>query len=249
MLWHREVVRFLRQRNRVIGALGTPAIFWALLGFGVNNSFQVEGTSGDQVGYLTFFFPGTLGMIVLFTAIFATFSVIEDRKEGFLQAVQASPAPRVAIALGKVLGGATLATIQGVLFLLAWPFIGSWPGVGAMLAVIGVMFLLGVATTALGLCFAWRCDSTAGYHAVMNLLLLPMWFLSGALFPIDTAPLVMKLVMYVNPMTYGQSLLASLLGVNETIAWPISFGVLSLSAVALMILATCTVSAPRKDGT
>ena len=143
-----------------------------------------------------------------------------------------------------------MATLQGVLFLLAWPFIGGWPGLGAMVAVVGVMFLLGIATTALGLCFAWKCDSTAGYHAVMNLLLLPMWFLSGALFPVDSAPLAMKFVMFINPMTYGQALIADLLNVGTpAVVWPVSLGILTLAAAALLAQATRTVRAPRKDGT
>src|SRR5687767_7711902 len=117
-LARRELVRFLRQRHRVIGALATPIVFWLLIGLGMGRSFRGEGlpgTGGDN--YLQFFFPGTVVMILLFTAIFSTISIIEDRREGFLQSVLVAPVPRVAIVLGKVLGGTALASGQGLLFL------------------------------------------------------------------------------------------------------------------------------------
>ena len=111
-LWKREIVRFFRQPFRVIGAVATPLIFWALLGSGFNRSFVMAGTD-NHVGYLEYFFPGTIILVLLFTAIFSTISVIEDRREGFLQAILVAPIPRLAIVLGKVLGGATIASLQG----------------------------------------------------------------------------------------------------------------------------------------
>jgi ABC-2 type transport system permease protein len=208
----REWVRFFRQRSRVIGALATPILFWILLGFGADRVFSAEGTGGGSgVGYREYFFPGALVMILLFTAIFSTITVIDDRNEGFLQGVLVSPASRAAIVLGKVIGGSGIALVQGVLFLLLYPLVGGWPGVSAMLLAIVAMAGLAVALTGLGLVMAWRMDSTAGYHALMNILLMPMWFLSGAVFPVVTAPLWMKAVMAVNPLTYGHQLLTGLL--------------------------------------
>src|SRR5918993_5312260 len=122
-LCHRELVRFLRQRHRVIGALATPIVFWLLIGGGMGRSFRVEGLPGGG-DYLRFFFPGTIVMILLFTAIFSTISVIEDRREGFLQSVLVAPVSRMSIVLGKTLGGTVLATLQGLLFLLLAPTIG-----------------------------------------------------------------------------------------------------------------------------
>ncbi|MEL7087784.1 MAG: ABC transporter permease, partial [Planctomycetota bacterium] len=135
----REIVRFFRQRNRVIGAVMTPVVFWVLLGLGLNETFRVSPVAGNagtgmavaggsDLGYLEFFFPGMVVLMVLFTAIFSTISVIEDRKEGFLQGVLASPAKRWAIVLGKVLGGAAIATAQGLVLLVIWCVFFSWPG-------------------------------------------------------------------------------------------------------------------------
>ncbi len=205
----REWVRFFRQRSRVIGAFATPVIFWVLLGFGADRVFSAEGSA---IGYRAYFFPGALVMILLFTAIFSTITVIDDRQSGFLQGVLVSPASRAAIVLGKVIGGSGIALVQGVLFLALFPLIGGdWPGIGPMLLAIPVMAVLAAALTGLGLVLAWRMDSTAGYHAMMNILLMPMWFLSGAVFPAATAPIWMKIVMALNPLTYGHQLVAGLL--------------------------------------
>lgn len=207
------MVRFLRQRNRVIGAVATPLVFWLLLGLGLDRAapIAVGDLTGDAVpqtiGYLTYFFPGVVVLMVLFTAIFTTISVIEDRREGFLQSVLVSPAPRLAIVLGRVLGGAVLATAQGVVMLLiGWILIGG-PGLAGFASAVLVVMALSVLLTALGFCFAWPMDSTAGFHAVMNLLLMPMWFLCGAVFPIATAGWL-KPLMALNPLAYGYDLLA-----------------------------------------
>ncbi|MFI4860233.1 MAG: ABC transporter permease [Phycisphaerales bacterium JB063] len=219
-VWSREMVRFARQRSRVVGALVTPLLFWVLLGFGADRAFD-PGRGGGDVGYLAYFFPGALVMILLFTAIFSTISVIEDRREGFLQGVLVSPAPRVAVVLGKVLGGASIATAQGLVFLLLFPLVSDdWPGLGMYLAAAVMMPVVAIGLTGLGLVLAWPMDSTAGYHAMMNILLMPMWFLSGAVFPVETAPGWMRIVMAVNPLTYGHQTLAGLLlgdGAGETL--------------------------------
>jgi len=212
----REWVRFFRQRSRVIGALATPVLFWVLLGFGADRAFTAPGSEGASgVGYREYFFPGALVMILLFTAIFSTITVIDDRNEGFLQGVLVSPASRSAIVLGKVLGGAGIALVQGVLFLVFYPLVGGWPSTLELLGAVAVMAGLAIALTGMGLVLAWRMDSTAGYHAMMNILLMPMWFLSGAVFPAATAPIWMKAVMACNPLTYGHQLLSKLLLGND----------------------------------
>jgi ABC-2 type transport system permease protein len=192
-LAQRELVRFFRQRNRVFGALGQPIIFWLLFS---------EGLRGNQLDY-AHFFPGTLVMILLFTAIFATISIIEDRNEGFLQSVLVSPAPRWAMVLGKVLGGAAIAMIQGLLFLVlgAVTLRFASPPLELALAVV-LMAVIAIALTALGFTIAWRMESTHGFHAIMSVLLLPMWLLSGAFFPAGGSG-ALAWIIRLNPLTYG----------------------------------------------
>lgn len=200
-LWHRDVVRFLRQRNRIIGALATPLVFWVLLGVGFTPSFNAPGSG--PVSYLAYFFPGTVVLIMLFTAIFSTISVIEDRREGFLQNVLVAPVSPGAIVLGKFLGGTTLAVGQGLLFCVLAPFAGiSFPP--ALLPWLLLSFVLvGFSMTGLGFLVAWPMDSTQGFHAIMNIVLMPLWMVSGALFPLPQPPAVMGVIGLLNPVTYG----------------------------------------------
>ncbi|HEX8914137.1 MAG TPA: ABC transporter permease [Humisphaera sp.] len=239
----REWVRFLRQPHRVVGALATPIVFWLLIGLGMGRSFRGDGLPGGG-NYLEFFFPGTVLMILLFTAIFSTISIIEDRREGFLQGVLVAPVPRSAIVLGKVLGGSGLALAQGLIVLLLGPLAGLHLTVGGFLEAAGLMAVVAFALTTLGFCIAWPMTSTQGFHAVMNLFLMPMWFLSGALFPprADTfAPL--RWVMQLNPLTYGLAGIRRALYSGSAEAaglpgWGLCVGVSVGSAAALFAVAT-----------
>ena len=235
-LWRREMVRFFRQRSRIVGALGSPLLFWLLLGSGMGSSFRL-GSSSLNMGYMEYFFPGTVVLILLFTSIFSTISIIEDRKEGFLQAVLVAPIPRAAFVLGKILGGTTLAVMQGVLFMLLAPMVGiSFSAIPASLAMLGIVAF---GLTALGYIIAWQMDSTQGFHAIMNLFLIPMWLLCGSVFPASGAPVWLRLVINLNPLTYGLSAVRwSIYGVAKAAAmnlpsFALSFGVsLAFSAVA-----------------
>lgn len=238
----RELVRFLRQPHRVIGAFATPIVFWLLVGLGMGRSFRGEGSPGGE-NYLEFFFPGTVLMILLFTSIFSTISIIEDRREGFLQGVLVAPVSPMAIVLGKVLGGTALAFGQGLLFLALGPLAGLTLTASGLLAAAGMMLVVSFALTALGFCIAWRMNSTQGFHAIMNLFLMPMWFLSGALFPprADTfAPL--RWVMEANPLTYGLAGLRRALytGVDASTlpGWPMCVGVSVAFAAAMFGIAS-----------
>lgn len=206
-LWTREIVRFYRQPSRIVGALGSPLLFWVLIGSGLGRSFKAEGSL--QGGYLEDFYPGTLALIVLFTAIFSTISVIEDRQEGFLQGVLVAPVPRVAIVLGKILGSATLALMQAALFLLLAPLMYGGLGASTIAALLAILAVIAFGLSGLGFLIAWRLDSTQGFHAIMNLFLVPMWMLSGALFPASGATGWIQSLMWINPLTYGVSALRS----------------------------------------
>lgn len=210
-LWRREVVRFLRQRSRIVGALATPILFWLLIGSGMGRSFRA---SGGETHYLEYLFPGTVIMIVLFTAIFSTISIIEDRREGFLQSVLVAPVPRAAIVLGKTLGATTLAVGQAVLFAVLAPLVGVKLTLLGAAAALGALLLIGVGLAALGFVIAWSMDSIQGFHAIMNLVLMPMWLLSGALFPVSGASAWLGWVMLANPLTYGLALFRHALAIG-----------------------------------
>lgn len=200
-LWKREVVRFLRQKNRIIGALATPLVFWLLIGSGVGPGFRLPGMPEDMT-YLAYFFPGTVVLILLFTAIFSTISVIEDRREGFLQGVLVAPVAPEAIVLGKFLGGMTLAAGQGLLFCLAAPLAGLPLDLEVLARLVPALLVVSFGLVGLGFLIAWPLESTQGFHAIMNIFLMPLWLLSGALFP-AAADSWMRFAVMVNPVAYG----------------------------------------------
>src|SRR5215472_12808168 len=209
-LWWREIVRFYRQPGRVVGVLASPLVFWAVLGSGFGTSFR-SGSATGQNHYLDYSYPGILILIVLFTSIFTMMSVIEDRKEGFLLSVLVAPVARTAIVLGKVLGGTTLAAVQGLIFLIFAPFAGIHLQPLQVLLVAVVVFLVAFSLTALGFAIAWPMDSSQAFHGIVNLFLIPLWLLSGALFPLDGASGWIRAIMHLNPLTYGVSALRWLL--------------------------------------
>lgn len=209
-LTHREIVRFLRQRSRAIGAFAQPVIFWVLFGVGFRGSFQMAASGGGPT-YGEFFIPGIAAMIVMFASIFSAISVIQDRTEGFLQGALAAPVPRTSLVLGKLCGGTLLAVIQGVIFVGLAALLGRLGvmqdvavslSVGGWLSTIGVLCLIGLGLCGLGFAFAWRINSIQGFHAIMSLLLFPMWLLSGAFFPPQGSGWL-QWVISVNPLTYG----------------------------------------------
>ncbi|MCS6818126.1 MAG: ABC transporter permease [Blastocatellia bacterium] len=244
-LWHRELIRFYRQRSRVLGVIGSPLVFWWLVGSGLGDSFRANG---HGTGYLQYFFPGTVLLIVLFTSIFCMMSVIEDRHAGFLQSVLAAPIPRAALVLGKVLGGTTLATLQGAILLPLAPFVGISLTLGQAVGLVAFLFLLAFGITAFGFFLAWRLDSTHGFHAVVNLILIPMWLVSGALFPMSGASPWVAWLMRVNPLTYSTAGLQRLLflqhpqAVTQAPSFSLALGVTLLFSLLAFLLALVVVA-------
>jgi ABC-2 type transport system permease protein len=231
-LWQRELVRFWRQKSRLLGVIASPLVIWLLIGYGSNT--------------LGRFYAGALVLTVMFSAIFSTISIIEDRREGFLLSMLVSPAPRTSMVLGKILGAATLAWIQGVIFLLFAPLAGFRIGLAEALAVAGAIFLISFTLTGMGFVIAWKMESTAGFHAIMNLLLMPMWMVSGALFPIAEAHGWVKGIMWANPLTYAISLLNHTLAVpNVTPGAVESLGVTVAFGVGLLLV--CGLLAAQKS--
>ncbi|MEO8725159.1 MAG: ABC transporter permease [Acidobacteriaceae bacterium] len=205
-LWLRELVRFYRQKSRVVGVIASPLLFWIVIGSGFGRSFNTN-SSAQSESYLHYFFPGALVMIVLFTSIFSMMSLIQDRNEGFLLSVLPAPVNRAAIVLGKVLGGTTLAAVQGLIFLVFCPMIGVHLGLAGFGIAVASTLLTAFALTSLGFAIAWKMDSAQAFHAIINLFLLPLWLLSGALFPVASASGWLRAIMLINPLTYGMDAL------------------------------------------
>jgi ABC-2 type transport system permease protein len=254
-LAQRELVRFFRQKNRVFGALGQPIIFWLLFSAGLGSTTFGDSSSG-RLDY-AHFFPGTVVMILLFTAIFATISIIEDRREGFLQGVLVAPIPRWSMVLGKILGGAAIAMLQGILFLaLGWATIQDiHPTIFGVAASLVLMFVIAIALTALGFILAWRMDSTQGFHAVMSVFLLPMWLLSGAFFPMDV-PGWLGWIVTLNPLTYGVAGLRHYLQYPDGVTGDAAAGLpglglswtISLLFAAVLFGCACWIAGTRSRG-
>ncbi len=245
-LWWRELVRFYRQRSRVIGVIASPLVFWVVLGSGFGSSFRA-GSGHGQEHYLDYFYPGTLIMIVLFTSIFTMMSVIEDRKEGFLLSVLVAPVPRSAIVLGKVLGGTTLAAVQGLIFLLLAPLTGVHISLAALPLIVLTVFLVSFALTALGFAIAWPMDSTSAFHAIINLFLIPLWLLSGALFPLSSASGWLRVLMRINPLTYGVEALRTLLYPNTPAEFSLASAMATLVLFSLFMFGLAFVVANRRS--
>lgn len=208
-LWKRDTIRFLRQKNRVVAAIGQPLLFWLFLGIGFKTTFQYPGANSN-INYLQYFYPGILTLVILFTAIFSSFSLIEDKNEGFLQGVLVSPTSKTSLVLGKLLAGATLSLTQTLFFLALSPFVGFSLSPLSFLLLFVFSFFVAFSMTGFGFCLAWKMDSTQGFHAIMMLVLMPLWFLSGAFFPESGLPFIFKLFMRLNPLTYAVALMRHL---------------------------------------
>lgn len=257
----REIVRFLRQRSRLVGAIGQPIVFWILFGAGLHGSFTMPGSEGTgEMSFQEYFLPGVAALIVLFTSIFSSISVIQDRNEGFMQGVLVAPVPRTAIVLGKVLGGTCLALLQAFLFLVAAPLlqhVGLAPEMSLKLSarmcleMAFMLFWISLGLTSLGYLFAWRIDSVQGYHGVMSVVLLPMWLLSGAFFP-GTESVWLTWLMRMNPLTYGVGGLRWILideatSLSNLPSWPLC--VVVTIGFAIVCLSVDVVLTRRASGT
>ena len=245
-LWWREIVRFYRQKTRVVGVLASPLLFWGVIGSGFGTSFRSGGAQGQQ-HYMDYFYPGALIMIVRFISIFAMMSLIEDRKEGFLLSVMVAPVPRSAIVLGKVIGGTTLSAVQGMIFLVFAPFAGVHLNPLQVLLVGVVVFLVSFALTALGFAIAWPMDSTQAFHGIINLFLIPLWLLSGALFPMTGASGWIRVLMYLNPLTYGVEALRALLYPGMTATFPLPSAIATLLLFSLVMFGLAFLMANRRS--
>lgn len=248
-LAERELKRFLRQPNRVFGALAQPILFWVMFGAGLSSSFR-PSAGATTMSYWEYFFPGSVVLILLFTAIFATISIIEDRNEGFLQSVLVAPIPTASIVAGKVAGTTALAVGQALLFFLLAPVAGLPLTLTSLALSIPLLILIALGLTGLGFTIAWQLDSTQGFHAVMTAFLMPMWLLSGAFFPTHGIPTWLATIVALNPLTYGVAAFRRVLYLGDPAAVAdlpgLGFSIAVLVAFSAMTLAAATTVVARR---
>jgi ABC-2 type transport system permease protein len=234
-IWLGEMMRFWRSKSRIIGALTTPLTFLVFLGPGLSSGFQFRGGGSVDIG---FFAPGFIGMSVLFASLFSSGSIIMERELGTLKEILIAPVGRFFLALGKAMGGITIAIIQGIAILIFAGLIGvkyvSLPGV---LASILVMFVTGIGFIGIGISLASKIDSHEGFQMIMGFLTMPLVLLSGAFFPISNLPVWLKGLVYANPLTYGVEALRWCLLGSSTVPIALSFTVITLFAVLTMGIA------------
>jgi len=233
ILWLRQIKRYFRSKARLIGSLGQPVLFLVALGFGFGPVFEKAGGGS----YLQFLAPGIIAMSILFTAIFAGMEIIWDKQFGFLKETLAAPVSRLSIMIGRTLGGSTVALIQGILVLIIASAIGFRPvGLAAVPLALVFMFLIALLFTAFGTAIASVLEDMQGFQLIMNFLVMPIFFLSGAMFPLSGLPKALTIVAALDPLSYGvDGIRASLVGLSH-FGYFLDFSILGGVVILLMLL-------------
>lgn len=241
-MWLRDMRHFFRQPSRIVGALGQPVLIWLLLSAGFDKSFTTTGAQS----YGDYLFPGIIVLMALFAAIFSTISIIEDRRSGFLQGVLASPISTPTFVLAKLLSGSSLALIQSMVFLLLLPFTTLPVSFVSISLGLIVLLLIGMTMTNIGLLLAWKMKSTQGFHAVMSLVLIPMWLLSGAFFPVEGATEWLQVIVSINPMHYLMALFQqTFIAVPEPVSSLAPYVAIGVSLAFFLILSALSIRTVR----
>lgn len=233
-IWLREMLRFFRLKSRLVGSIGAPFFFLAFLGIGFGSGTSMPGIP-QGVGYVSFLTPGIIGMTLLFSSTFAGISVLWDRQFGFLKEIMVAPVSRIAIVLGRTAGGVTTAILQALIILLSGILLGMRVSSPQGL-ILSLVFMLLIASTfiGLGLAFASKMEDMSGFSLIMNFLIFPLFFLSGAVFPLDRFPAAIKILALLNPLTYGvDGLRHSLIG-SGVFSPVLDLAVLLLSCAAML---------------
>lgn len=232
VLWLRQIKRYLRSKSRIVGSLGQPLLFMVALGFGFGPIFQKAGAGN----YIEFLAPGIIAQGILFTAMFSGTEIIWDRQFGFLKETLVAPVSRLEIMIGRTIGGATIATLQGAIIFILSLLVGFKPSdISSVLSSFFVVFLIAILFTATGTAIASTLDDFQGFQLIMNFLIMPMFFLSGALFPLNNLPPFIINISKINPLTYGVD------GLRATLTGSSHFGlktdILILSIITSIVLA------------
>ncbi|SFQ95160.1 ABC transporter permease [Desulfoscipio geothermicus] len=251
IIWLREVIRFFREKTRIVGMLGQPLLYLLIVGNGLAATFKVPDAP-PGFSYVQFMYPGILGMAVLFTSIYSAISIVWDREFGFLKEVLVAPVPRWTVAVGKALGGSTVAVMQGTIFILLAPLIGVALSPLMVLKLMGVLLVMAFAITSLGITIASRMETMEGFQMIMNFLIMPLFFLSGAMFPLRGVAPWMETLMRLDPLTYGVDALRNIMYGDTPlrdflVQFSLGLDLLVVAAMALLFVGTGALAFNRQD--
>lgn len=233
VIWYRDVIRFLRDRPQILGSIARPILWLLFVGFGLGAAFrEVHG-----MPYIQFIFPGVVALNLLFASFLSAISIIWDREFGFLREILVAPIPRTSIALGKAASGATTAVLQGLIVLAFAPVVHVSISLAQLLASVGLMFALAFACTSIGILIASRMTSFEGFGVISNFIIMPMFVLSGAIFPVEGLPSWLAVFLHVNPMTYGVDGLRSILLGRHSFPLMVDVGFVVAFAALMLVCA------------
>jgi ABC-2 type transport system permease protein len=236
IIWLRDLKRLFRDKHQFYGSFARPVLWLVVLGMGLRPVFKGNG----GVDYIQFIFPGIVAMSLIFSAMWSGISIVWDREFGFLKEILVAPVPRTAIVTGKVLGGTTQAMVQGGITLLFAPLIGVKVSVAGFIALVGIMVMISLALSSMGIALASRIYSYEGFGTISNFIIMPLFFLSGAVYPVETLPAWLKVIVSLNPVTYGVDLMrGSVLGVFQfsvgvDLAYLVGFGAVMGSLAVIL---------------
>lgn len=238
IMWLRQIKRYIRSKSRIIGSLGQPILFFIALGFGFGTMYQ-QAQGGS---YIEFLASGIIAMSVLFTALFNGIEVIWDRQFGFLKETLVAPVSRTSIMIGKALGGATVAFLQGMLVFLLTILFGFEPNYMMIPVAMGFVFMTALFFSSMGIAIASKMSDMHGFQLIMNFLVMPLFFLSGALFPLENLPEALKYVTYLNPLSYGVDGIRGALSSMTTFGLGVDFVVMGFLCILMLLIGSYSFS-------
>ncbi len=242
----REFKKFVRERTRLLSTIARPAIWLFLVGGGLSRIVPVKG----DITYMQFFFPGIIAMTILFSSIFSAISIIWDKEFGYMKEILVAPVSRTSIVIGKALSGTIISTIQAFIVLMLFPLVGLKIGLLQILMAIGVSALIAFSISSIGILIATFYESFESFSIIMNFIVMPMFFLSGAMYPVKQLPEVFGMIAKINPLTYGVDALKNVLLPTETTAmasdFPLSVDLLVIVLVSVVFLFLSTESFKRR---
>ena len=247
IIWLRDMKRHFRDRARIIGSLGSPIVFIFILGQGLGSSMRFAGAGAADIDYKVFMFPGILGMTVLFAGVFSAVSIVWDREFGFLKEMLVAPVPSWSIALGKVISGATIASFQGSLMLLLAPLVGIGLSPFMLLKLLPMMFLISFSITGMGVLLATRLKTMQGFQMVMNFIMMPMFFLSGAMFQLTNSPQWIDTISKVNPLTYGVDALRGIMVQDIPSRYPLGQDIFLVALISTVMMTIAVAAFSRQQ--